>query len=215
MKTRRSECVLATKVGWQQATKDDVIKSVHDSLRRLQTDHLDIVQFHGGMYTPEEHRHIVSGGPLDGLRTLKDQGLVGFIGITAEEPWTARPFLTEGDIDVYQLAYNLIYQSAARHILNETTEAGVGVVTMRTMTSGVFQRTARLIAPEWEQAHDLYRATLEFVLADSRIHAPIVGMRWPDEVDRNVELVESFDPDYDLAEMPRMTAHVYQAEDAE
>lgn len=215
MRTRRDECVLATKVNWQRASKDDVIDSVRASLARLQTDHLDIVQFHGGNYTADEVQHIVSGGPLDGLRELKQQGIVRFIGITAEEPFTARPFLAEADIDVYQLAYNLIYQSAARHILNETRESGVGVVTMRTMTSGIFQRTARLIAPEWEAAHDLYRASLEFVLADSRVHAPIVGMRWPHEVDLNVDLVERFHPDYDLAEMPRMTAHVYEAEDAE
>lgn len=215
MKTRRDECVLATKVGWQQSTKNDVINSVHSSLDRLQTDHLDIVQFHGGNYTPEEIRHIVSGGPMDGLLELKQQGILRFIGVTAEEPWTARPFLAEPEVDVFQLAYNLIYQSAARHILNEARDFGVGVVTMRTMTSGIFQRTARLIAPEWEPAHDLYRASLEFVLADSRVHAPIVGMRWPHEVDVNVELVENFHPDYDLAEMPRMTAHVYEAEDTE
>jgi hypothetical protein len=47
------------------------------------------------------------------------------------------------------------------------------------------------------------------------VHAPIVGMRWPEEVERNVALVESFRPEFDIAELPRMTAHVYQAEDAE
>ncbi len=214
MKTRRDECVLATKVNWENRSAQDIIDSVHGSLDRLQTDHLDIVQLHGGMYTPAEHDHIVNGGPLDGLRRLKQEGLVQFIGITAEEPWTALPFLTEDDIDVYQLAYNLIYQSAARHILNDAKAANLGVVTMRTMTSGIFQRTAGLLAPEWQQAHDLFQACLEFVLADSRITAPIVGMRWPDEVDLNVDLVENFHPDYDLAEMPRMTAHIYEAEDA-
>ena len=40
-------------------------------------------------------------------------------------------------------------------------------------------------------------------------------MRWPEEVDRNVALLESFVPALDFAELPRMTAHVYQAEDAE
>jgi len=215
MKTRRDECVLATKVNWEGRSRRDVIDSVHASLDRLQTDHLDIVQFHGGFYTPADHDHIVSGGPLQGLRELKQQGVIRFIGITAEEPWTALPFLSEPDIDVYQLAYNLIYQSAARHILNAAREHNVGVITMRTMTSGILQRTVRQLAPEWAQARDVYRTALEFVLADSRVHAPIVGMRWPDEVDLNVDLVESFEPDFDLADMPRMTAHIYQAEDAE
>ena len=38
-------------------------------------------------------------------------------------------------------------------------------------------------------------------------------MRWPDEVDRNVDLVERFTPPTDLAELPRMTAGIYRAED--
>lgn len=215
MKTRRDECVLATKVNWEGRSRAEVITSVEESLRRLQTDHLDLVQLHGGMHTAEEHDHIVHGGPLEGLRELRDRGLIGFIGLTAEEPWTARQFLSEPDIDVMQLAFNLIYQSAARHILNETKAANIGVVTMRTMTSGIFQRTARLLAPEWQNAHDIFRVCLEFVLGDSRVTAPIVGMRWPHEVDINVRLVEGFRSEVDLAEMPRMTAHVYGAEDAE
>jgi aryl-alcohol dehydrogenase-like predicted oxidoreductase len=214
MKTRRDECVLATKVGWDGWSKQRVLDGVHDSLRRLQTDHVDIVQFHGGMFTAEEYRHVVDGGPLEALQELKEQGKVGFIGVTAEEPWTARQFL-DGDFDVFQLAYNFIYQAAARHVLNEAAAAGVGVVTMRTMTSGILQRLAGYLAPEWQDAHDLFEVCLEFVLADSRVTAPIVGMRWPHEVDRNVDFVESFEPPLDLAELPRMTADVYAAQDQE
>jgi aryl-alcohol dehydrogenase-like predicted oxidoreductase len=215
MSRRRDEVVLATKVGWEGRSKQEVVQSVEESLRRLQTDRLDLVQFHGGMYTAEEHDHIVKGGPLDGLRELRERGLVRFIGLTAEEPWTARQFLDESDIDVMQLAYNLIYQSAARHILNETKAAGIGVVTMRTMTSGIFQRLAGILAPEWQQAHDIFQVCLEFVLGDSRVTAPIVGMRWPHEVDLNVRLVEQFQASSDLADLPRMTAHVYEAQDAD
>jgi aryl-alcohol dehydrogenase-like predicted oxidoreductase len=215
MKSRRDECVLATKVRWDGATRQQVIDSVEASLERLQTDHMDIVQFHGGMFTAEQYRHVVEGGPLAALAELKAGGKVGHIGITAEEPWTAIQFLKHPEIEVYQVAYNFIYQHSAKHFLIEAKTAGVGVVTMRTMTSGILQRAARYLAPEWQEAHDLYQVCLEFTLSDSRVHAPIVGMRWPHEVDRNVELVESFRPKFDFAELPRMTAHVYQAEDAE
>jgi aryl-alcohol dehydrogenase-like predicted oxidoreductase len=215
MRTRRAETVLATKVRWEGMSKQATVDSVHESLRRLQTDRLDIVQFHGGMFTAEQYRHIVKGGPLDGLLELKRQGKIGFIGITAEEPWTAIPFLAHPQIDVYQIAYNFIYQHGAKHFLIEGKKAGVGIVTMRTMTSGILQRAARYLAPEWQQARDLYQVCLEFVLSDSRVHAPIVGMRWPHEVDRNIELLENFVPPIDFAELPRMTADVYKAEDSE
>ena len=49
-----------------------------------------------------------------------------------------------------------------------------GVVTMRTMTSGIFQREASYLAPEWQEARDLYEVSLKFVLSDSRVHAGIV-----------------------------------------
>ncbi|MBZ9937526.1 aldo/keto reductase [Mesorhizobium sp. BR1-1-16] len=215
MKTRRAETVLATKVRWEGMGKQATIDSVHESLKRLNTDRLDIVQFHGGMFTAEQYQHIVKGGPLEGLMELKQKGEIGFIGLTAEEPWTAIQFLAHPEIDVYQVAYNFIYQHAAKHFLIDGAKAEVGIVTMRTMTSGIFQRAARTLAPEWQPAHDLFQVCLEFALSDSRVHAPIVGMRWPHEVDKNIELLERFTPAFDLAALPRMTADVYKAEDSE
>jgi predicted aldo/keto reductase-like oxidoreductase len=83
------------------------------------------------------------------------------------------------------------------------------------MTSGIFQRSARYLAPEWQEAKDLFQVCLEFVLSDSRVHSAIVGMRWPQEVDLNVKLFDEFHPSFDFAQLPRMTVDVYRAEDAE
>ena len=214
MKTRRDQCVLATKVRYE-GDKQSVLDSVRESLKRLQTDRLDIVQFHGGMFSAEDYEHIVRGGPLDALLELQREGAIRFIGLTTEEPWTARQFLKHQEFTVFQLAYNFIYQAAARHVLDETKKQGVGVVTMRTMTSGILQRAARYLAPEWRETSNLYEICLKFVLSDSRVHAAIVGMRWPNEVDRNVAFVNAFKPEFDFAELPRMTADVYSAEDKE
>ena len=86
---------------------------------------------------------------------MRETGKIGFIGITTEEPWTVTPFLYQNDINVYQIAYNFIYQAAARHFLIDAAKANVGVVTMRTMTSGILPLAARYLAPEWQAAHDL------------------------------------------------------------
>ncbi|MDP9351909.1 MAG: aldo/keto reductase [Chloroflexota bacterium] len=215
MQTRRDECVLATKVGCKDLDKQGVKGSVRDSLERLGTDYVDVVQLHGGMYTPEDYQQIMHGGPLEALRELQESGEVHLIGLTAEEPWTARPLLASGEFQVVQLAYNLIYQSAALHILNDARERGVGVATMRTMTSGILQRILASLAPEWLEARDPYEVCLRFVLSDPRVHVALVGMRWPEEVERNVGLVEGFDPPLDVSQVPRLTAGVYGAEDAE
>ena len=215
MKTRRKDCVLASKA-WYENDRQQVIDSVNQSLERLQTDQIDVVQIHGRMYSNADYEHIVKkGGPLDGLRTLREQGKIRFIGITTEEPWTAIPFLAHKEIDVYQIAYNIIYQAAARHFLIEAAKENVGVVTMRTMTSGIFQREAGYLAPGWQAAHDLYEVSLKFVLSDSRIHAGLVSMRFAEEVDRNVAIVENWVPPSDLAAIPRLTFEIYKAEDAQ
>ena len=167
------------------------------------------------MFTDADVDHVINGGPLEALLKLREEGRIGHIGITSEEPWTVIPFLAHQDIEVYQIAYNLIYQGAARHFLPKAAEAGAGVVTMRTMTSGIFQREASLLAPEWQAAHDLYEAALKFVLSDSRVHAGIVGMRWPHEVEQNIKLIDNWEPNVDIADIPRVTFGVYQADDAD
>jgi aryl-alcohol dehydrogenase-like predicted oxidoreductase len=177
MRTRRRDCVLASKV-WYELDFQGVTDSVHASLTRLQTEHIDILQVHGRMYSPAEVEHVLHGGPLEALLALREAGKIGHIGITSEEPWTVIPFFGREPIEVYQIAYNLIYQAAARHFLIEAAKANAGVVTMRTMTSGIFQREMGFLAPEWQTAHDLYDVALKFVLSDSRVHAGIVGMRW-------------------------------------
>jgi len=205
--------ILATKVGYRDLSPEDVTASVAASLRRLRTDVIDVIQFHGGMYTQQDVDHVVNGGLLDALESLREKGLVRFIGFTAEEPWTARPLIATGRFAVVQIRYNLIYQAAALHALDEARDADMGVAVMRPMTSGILQHMAAYLAPEWQDARDLYEVALKFVLSDSRVHVANVGMRWPEEVARNAALVESFHPTFDMAELPRSTSGIYVAND--
>jgi len=200
---RAEPFIIATKLGYGAKT----------SAKRLRTDVIDVIQFHGGMYTADDVDHILNDGLLDALEALREKGRVRFLGFTVEEPWTAKPLIATGRFDVMQVRYNLIYQSAALHVLNEARQADMGVAVMRPMTSGMSQRIAGHIAPAWHNAHDLYEIALKFVLADSRVHVANIGMRWPAEVAANVALAESFQPPFDMAELPRSTAGIYKAED--
>ena len=80
----------------------------------------------------------IEGQPIPGGTVVVAEGKIGHIGVTTEEPWTVIPFLEHEDVEVYQIAYNIIYQAAARHFLPEAAKVNAGVVTMRTMTSGIF-----------------------------------------------------------------------------
>lgn len=212
LRGRRDAVVLATKVGYHGDARS-VRESVETSLQRLQTSVIDVVQFHGGMYTDEEIRHIMDDGLLAMLETLRDEGKVRFLGFTVEEPWTARPLIASGAFDVMQVRYNIIYQAAALHVLNQARARDMGISVMRPMTSGIMQRMASYIAPGWRETGDLYEVCLKFVLSDSRVHVANVGMRWPEEVEKNVAVASGFAPPFDMADLPRMTAHIYRTED--
>jgi len=68
---RRDDPVVATEVGYR-GSADDVVTSVEASLRRLRTDVIDVIQFHGRMYTGRDGRHILDDGLRDVLLCLRD-----------------------------------------------------------------------------------------------------------------------------------------------
>ena len=212
MKTRRAECYLATKANWD-GSREDVINSCEDSLRRLQTDYVDVLQLHGGRFTAEDQNHILNEGPLEALLELRSRGLVRYIGVTVEEPWTAIPFVQMDIFDVVQVCYNLIRQAAGQHLLDETKAKNTAVCGMRPMTSGMFQRQLETLAPHWLENGEAYRVCLSFVLSDSRVHMANVGMRWSHEVEKNVRFVRDFTPEYDIADTPRLTQLIYETDD--
>jgi aryl-alcohol dehydrogenase-like predicted oxidoreductase len=209
---RRNDVYLATKVSYT-GTPAEVRASVEASLRRLRTDVVDIIQFHGGMYELDNVDRMLNGGLVEELFRLREAGKVRYVGFTVEEPWSGRALVASGHFDTVQVKYNLIYQSAAHHLLGEAAAMNMGVSVMRPMTSGVLQFLAERIAPEWQGAHDIYQAALEFVLSDSRVDLANIGMRSTDEVCKNVDFVSGLSPTYDVKDLPRLTAGIYQAQD--
>lgn len=155
------------------------------------TDYLDVLQFHGNDYTPEDLRGIIEDGPLEVYQELKQAGIIRFIGITAEEPASLRPILASGLFDVIQIRYNLIYQGAWHSILPLAHEQGLGVALMRPLSSGIFQKLMRQASPDIDQAVDLHALALNYVLSDPRISTAIVGMRRSEEVQRNNALSDA------------------------
>nr|WP_239566147.1 aldo/keto reductase [Paenibacillus sacheonensis] len=214
MRTRRDECFLATKVTAHGQDKAAVIRSVEESLKRLQCDHVDVIQFHGGTYSGTDTKHILNEGPLDALLTLREQGKVRWLGLTTEDAYSALDLMDTGMFSLVQVNYSLIYQSASLHLLDQAKDKGIGVAVMRPMTSGILQRLLGQLEPRWIEAADPYEVCLKFVLSDSRVGVINVGMRWPHEVQQNVELVNRYEPSFDIAELPRLTAKIYQTDDA-
>ncbi len=190
LKPHRHRVVLATKISGGQWSPEAIRQSVEASLRRLQTDVIDVIQFHGGWYNRGEDRQILDEGGLDALRELREEGKVRFLGFTTEGPSGGVERLIASDaFDVMQARYNFMYQHPSdfennQGIIREADAQGMGVVLMRPLTSGVFQR---LITQAFPQIDPLAagRFLLNYVLSDPFIDVALVGMRDPSLVDVN------------------------------
>jgi hypothetical protein len=84
-------------------TRENIVKGVEQSLARMKTDYLDVVQFHASpsKETLEEH------GALDALLELKEAGKVRFVGISATLPHLSDHIATSV-FDVFQIPYSAV-----------------------------------------------------------------------------------------------------------
>jgi len=191
---RRDEIVLATKLSDYDGKS--VIESAERSLRRLQTDVIDVLQFHGGIYEKDDLDTILNGGGLDALHTLRHQGKIRFLGFTAELPsGGVSTLIATGAFDVVQIRYNFTYQCACdfinpRGVMREAEDQEMGIVIMRPLTSGVFQRLMAQAFPQLAEA-DLSAFLLNYVLSNPFVDVAIIGMRRIEEVEANNALSDN------------------------
>jgi hypothetical protein len=103
-KHRRKDVILATKT--QARTADEVLRRCDESLKRLQTDKLDVLHIHS-LRSAEDLAAIEEGGAIEALYKLRDQKMVRFIGITSHaDPISLRNALERHDFDCTQMALN-------------------------------------------------------------------------------------------------------------
>ena len=201
---RRDECVLATKLS--EYDGESVMRSAEESLRRLQTDRIDVLQFHGGIYEQEAQDAVFERGGLEALRRLRDHGKIRFLGFTTELPSGGVSKLIASDaFDVMQVRYNFMYQDSCdfidgRGVMREAEAHRMGIVVMRPMTSGICQRLLPQVFPQLAGA-DLNAFLLNYVLSNPFVDVAIVGMRRREEVEANNALSDDRPARLDLAKV--------------
>ena len=182
--------IIATKVSHGQWTPEGIRRSVEASLRRLQVDVIDVIQFHGGWYPPKDVEAILRGGGLETFVQLREEGKVRFLGFTAEGPsGGVEELIATGGFDTLQVRYNLMYQHPSdwetnQGIIRQAEAQDMGVILMRPMTSGVFQRLMAQTFPQIDTL-EVGCLLLNYVLSDPYVDVALVGMRDPRYVEIN------------------------------
>ncbi|WP_060885841.1 aldo/keto reductase, partial [Streptomyces caniscabiei] len=116
-------------------TADGVLRSLDASLARLGLDRVDVVLLHD----PDDHVEQALSEAYPALERLRDEGVVGAIGVGMNQCAAPARFLRETDIDVVLLAgrYTLLEQEGLAELLPEATARGRSVLIGGAFNSGL------------------------------------------------------------------------------
>jgi aryl-alcohol dehydrogenase-like predicted oxidoreductase len=181
IRTRRDEVFLATKIN--RRSREGVLQEVRESLRRLQTDHLDLVQVHAVSAWADLEQALAPDGAVAALEEARDQGLTRFIGITGHaRPEILGNALTRYRFDTVLCALGMadrLVTSPETFLLPKAVERNVGVIAMKTLGHGEFK------------SRDL---ALRYSLGLPGVSLAIVGMGTMAQIDEIVEIASQFRP---------------------
>jgi aryl-alcohol dehydrogenase-like predicted oxidoreductase len=138
LKGKRDQAFLMTKVCTHGRTKDVAMKQLEESLRRLQTDHLDLWQIHEVVYYNDPDLIFAPNGAAEALLAAKQQGKVRFIGFTGHKNPAIHLKMLSHDFpfDTVQMPLNALdgtFKSFEHQVLPEANKRGIAVLGMKSL----------------------------------------------------------------------------------
>ncbi|HUQ90397.1 MAG TPA: aldo/keto reductase [Bryobacteraceae bacterium] len=197
MKTRRKEVWLATKINKRNG--DEAMRVIEDSLKRLQTDQVDLLHIHS-LTDAEDLKTIEApDGVLKTLYKVRDQKMARFIGITSHtDPQVLKTALERHDFDCTQMALN-----AARVGMKN----GKGTMVVNEAMKDSFERIALPVAQRKKMgviAMKIFgadglvgKASVEKLIRYALtlpVSAAVLGMPKLEHIEENTRLAKAFKP---------------------
>jgi aryl-alcohol dehydrogenase-like predicted oxidoreductase len=138
LKGKRDKAFVMTKVCTHGRTKDVAMKMLEESLRRLQTDHLDLWQIHEVVYYNDPDLIFAPNGAAEALLAAKQQGKVRFIGFTGHKNPAIHLKMLSHDFpfDTVQMPLNALdgsFKSFEQQVLPVANKRGMGVLGMKSL----------------------------------------------------------------------------------
>lgn len=175
----RDQCVFATKTG--SRTKKESLEDFQSSLKRLKTDHLDIIQLHGIDDEKTLSKAMGADGSLQTCKEARKQGIVDFVGITGHKPRILAKALESGEFDTVLVPLNVVTRQALEDLMPVAKAHDVGVVAMKPLSA----KTSTLITC-------LYQPSLSLVSDEPELKA-LLGETTDEQVNNALRYVLSQD----------------------
>lgn len=205
---RRKNVYICTKIG--PTTAAGLMEKIETSLKRLNTDHVDLLLAHGVSRRDVEE---VNGKPrndavfnaemMAGLEQAKKEGKTRFIGVSTHTNMAdVLGFVVEAKVyDAVLTTYNYTADAKLKAAIAQAKQAGVGVIAMKTqapvnslMKEYAKQKAADPAAPEPKlpiplNGLKMHEAALKWVLDDANISCAVPGATSLDFLDQNVAMM--------------------------
>ncbi|MFF2050815.1 aldo/keto reductase [Leifsonia sp. NPDC058194] len=201
-------------------SRDGVLRSVEDSLRRLGVDRIDVLFVHD----PDEHEREALDGAFPALEELRSQGVIRSYGAGMNQSAMLTRFVRETDLDIVMCAgrYTLLDHGAEADLLPAALERGVSVAVAAVFNSGILATdrplaTARFdygaapaaLVERADRIADIaepYGVTVpqlavQFPLRNPAVSTVVMGADSAAQIERNASLADAPVPDDLWAEL--------------
>ncbi|MFC6098761.1 aldo/keto reductase [Olivibacter domesticus] len=213
LKSMRQKVVIATKVGnqWRpdgsgwdwNPSKEYILKSVEQSLRRLQTDYIDLYQLHGGTIDDPIEETIAA------FEQLKEQGKIRWYGISSIRPNVIREYVKNSNIVSVMMQYSLLDNRPEEEILALLNEHQISVITRGAVAQGrllgkkegaYLQFTSSEVTKAAKNigklADDLNKqkidVALAYVLSQPAVASAVTGIRTAEQLDEATKALKEW-----------------------
>ncbi len=185
MKTRRKEVFLATKIPERARTRDAALKEYEASLKRLQTDRVDLLHIHSLGNEADLAKIEARDGVLKALYELRDQKAARFIGMTSHTDGAVMAKAVERhDLDCVQMAMNPARANRFEELaLPAANRKHLGVILMKVTAQ------EKLLGPDKAETASLLRYAWSLPVS-----TVVCGMPKAEFVEANIASARAFAP---------------------
>ncbi|CAA9280652.1 MAG: Uncharacterized oxidoreductase YqkF [uncultured Adhaeribacter sp.] len=199
---KRSEIILATKVGnqwrpdgsgWDWNPRQAyILAAVENSLKRLQTDYIDLYQLHGGtLEDPIDET-------IEAFELLKQQGKIREYGISSIRPNVIREYVQRSNIASVMMQYSLLDRRPEETCLDLLQQSKIGVLARGSLAQGLLAskpakdyltypaaavnqlaQTVRAVAGTNRRPAEV---AVQYVLAHPAVSSAVMGIRTPEQL---------------------------------
>lgn len=211
LKGKRKEVIIATKAGnqWRSdgsgwdwnPSKEYILACADQSLRRLQTDYIDLYQLHGGtMEDPIDET-------IEAFEILKQQGKIRWYGISSIRPVVIREYVKRSNIVSVMTQYSLLDRRPEEASLDFMKQHNIGVLARGSVASGLLvnkpakaylnysaeevQKAAAAVKSVSSAERSSAQTAIRFVLNHPAITAAVVGIRTREQLGEALQAMKT------------------------